>query len=288
MRFNLPPLVHVNGYFHMTATSDGENPMEVVFGSKDIPVRGNQRSSSLHPKKQEELLGGQDNALILSFFFHGGGVDLQKTPLGCYRSLLHQILCQAPGTLFPLIEEFKRKKKRRISWEWQENELQGFFKSSLPTILETHSIWLYVDALDECGERKAVNLFEEFKSLVHGSLSTTLKFHICISCRHYPILDPGYIPHICSEGENADDITKYIRSRMSSAPELAASSISRSIAKKVSGIFMWAQLAVELALQRNRNAERLDVIEEKINNISSGLDNIYLSLVGEMIDKEIS
>jgi hypothetical protein len=34
----------------------------------------------------------QSKLVILSFFFHGRGSTLQHTPLGFYRSILHQIL----------------------------------------------------------------------------------------------------------------------------------------------------------------------------------------------------
>ncbi len=41
----------------------------------------------------------RDNALILSFFFYSCSDELQRTPLSLFRSLLHQVLKQAPDVL---------------------------------------------------------------------------------------------------------------------------------------------------------------------------------------------
>lgn len=49
----------------------------------------------------------RDRALILSFFFHGRGNELQKTPLGLFRSLLYQILSRVPDALPNLVATFQ-------------------------------------------------------------------------------------------------------------------------------------------------------------------------------------
>jgi hypothetical protein len=79
-----------------------------------------------------------DRALVLSFFFHGRGVELQRTPLGFFRSLLHQILRQVPDALSNLVDTFERrlkeKGKQEEKWQWHPNELWDFFEASLPRI----------------------------------------------------------------------------------------------------------------------------------------------------------
>ncbi|KAL9570478.1 hypothetical protein ACKAV7_005409 [Fusarium commune] len=50
-----------------------------------------------------------EGALILSFFFHGRGTELQKTPLGLFRSLLHQLLRQVPEALTDLMDTFQQR-----------------------------------------------------------------------------------------------------------------------------------------------------------------------------------
>lgn len=83
--------------------------------------------------------GARDSALVLLFFFHGRGDELQRTPLGLLQSLLHQVLGQAPDALQDLVDMFDTKRKQNgkpgEDWHWHENELWPFFTSSLPKVL---------------------------------------------------------------------------------------------------------------------------------------------------------
>ena len=56
--------------------------------------------------------------VVASFFFHGRGLDIQKTPLGLFRSLLHQILSQIPDWL----SEFSLIYKKRYKTEGTPGE----------------------------------------------------------------------------------------------------------------------------------------------------------------------
>ena len=88
--------------------------------------------------------GARDNALVLSFFFHGRGDELQRTPLGLFRSLVHQVLRQAPDALQNLVNRFETKRKENgkpgEDWHWQEGELRPFIDSSLPKVLKTRPV----------------------------------------------------------------------------------------------------------------------------------------------------
>ena len=55
--------------------------------------------------------GARDNVIVLSFFFHGRGSKLQRTPLGLFQSLLHQVLKEAPDALYDLAARFETKRK---------------------------------------------------------------------------------------------------------------------------------------------------------------------------------
>ena len=54
-----------------------------------------------------------DRALILSFFFHGRGAELQRELPGLFRSLLHQILRHVPSVLSTLVNTFDSRRKER-------------------------------------------------------------------------------------------------------------------------------------------------------------------------------
>ncbi|SPO05897.1 uncharacterized protein DNG_08586 [Cephalotrichum gorgonifer] len=150
---------------------------------------------------------GKDD-LILSFFFYGRGNDLQKSPLGFFRSLLHQILKQVPDSSPDLIDTFDAKCKDlggpRDKWQWHLEELQSFFESSLLKVLETRSVWLFIDALDESGE-SAVNLSQWIQFLLRTLPPTHSQFHSVIRVTEQKD-DYDRIPLSWAAGEGHEDI----------------------------------------------------------------------------------
>ena len=232
----------------------------------------------------------EDSALVLSFFFHGSGDGLQRTPLGLFRSLLHQILGKTPDALQDLVAMFETKRTKNgkpgEGWHWHEAELRRFFESSLPNVLQTRPVWLFVDALDECGEENAVNLVETFNELLQNlpSDSTELnQFRICFSCRHYPILhlDKGTL-EICTEKENREDISTFVDSQLTSFHERISSTVPALITERAAGVFMWARLVVKQVLTLDRQGFGLKRIEAAIHSIPPDLDAFYQQLIRSM------
>ena len=234
----------------------------------------------------------RDCALILSFFFHGRGDELQRTPLGLWRSLLHQLLRQAPGTLRNLVSEFETKCKHYGNpgedWHWHEGELRDLFKSSLPRVLETHPVRLFIDALDECGENKAVELAETFKSLLKSLelQSTNLRrCCICFSCRHYPILDLDQDQNmfkICTEHENKKDISTFVDNQLVKFRARTLSTIPTRITECASGVFMWARFVVKQVLYMERKGRSLQEMEREIHSTPPDLEELYQQLIRSM------
>jgi hypothetical protein len=234
-----------------------------------------------------------DSAFVLSFFFHGRGDKLQRTPLGLFRSLLHQVLWNVPGALPDLVDTYEQRLKNmgepEKNWRWHQNELRRFFESSLLKVLESRPVWLFVDALDECGEEDAVELAAKFTSFIQNLPSTGLeRLHICFSCRHYPTLHPDNTSEICLEHENGQDISTYVQTRLSTLHDPTASMIPDLITKRASGIFMWARLVVERVLHLERAGEGLQRIKEAVYAIPQDLNMLYAELVQKMDNRAAS
>ncbi|KAH7175771.1 hypothetical protein EDB81DRAFT_836086 [Dactylonectria macrodidyma] len=229
-----------------------------------------------------------ERALILSFFFHGRGTELQKTPLGLFRALLHQLLSRVPDALPDLVAHFQQQCETRgkpgEGWQWHPRELQRFFESSLLKVLKTRPFWLFIDALDECGEKTAVKLVEEFKSLLQRLLSIGLKhIHICFTCRHYPILpDLDGTLQICTEKENREDISTFVQDKLSSFRGRTSSTIPELITNRADGVFMWAWLVVKQVLVLEREGAGPTGIEAKIHLVPQELDDLYRELIRNM------
>ena len=232
------------------------------------------------------------NALVLSFFFHGRGAELQRTPLGFFRSLLHQLLPHVPDTLPELVATFQERCKNigepDKKWRWHLRELQGFLKSSLSKVLEKRSVCLFVDALDECGEQNAIGLVEKFKSLLR-ELPSSSQFHICFTCRHYPILDLDYEFEICPEHENREDISTYVQAQFSAPTTSTIPATTReTITRRASGMFLWARLVIRRVLDLERGGWGWAAVEAEINTIPPDLDELYLELVQGMDERSVS
>lgn len=234
--------------------------------------------------------------LTIAFFFHGRGDELQKTPLGFYRSLLHQLLNKLPGALSELLNTFGEKLKSIGSpgqqWKWHLKELQGFLETSLPRILEVYSVTLFVDALDECGEENAVQLVHDFKIILEGLSKTKLRpIRICFSCRHYPILDSDYGHEdglsISTEHENKEDIRNYVNEIFLKVPSNREEYIEK-ITCRANGIFLWAALVGRQTLSLIRKRHNHRQILKKIDEIPQDLHELYSGLFKNLQEPELT
>src|SRR5271170_4532863 len=222
----------------------------------------------------------QNEVLVLSFFFHGRGAEIQRTPLGFFRSILYQILAEAPSALSELVQAFKKNCEEKGNpgekWNWRLEELQGFFRSSLSKILERYSIRIFVDALDECGESVAIELVEEFQNLLdYSSTRSGSTFSICFTSRHYPIIELNSGMEICVEKENGNDITTYVLGRLRNEKD----QIRDMIIQRASGIFQWVRLVVDRVAQLRRNGRTGIFIEKEIQRTPKDLNELYRELL---------
>ncbi|KLJ05924.1 hypothetical protein EMPG_10632 [Blastomyces silverae] len=228
----------------------------------------------------------RQNDLVLSFFFHGRGDTLQRTPLGLFRSLLHQVLKQEPSSLQDLTETFKENcdgfGQPGQDWHWHQEDLQRFLESSLLKVLEVRSVWLFIDALDECGKESAVQLFQWLKSLLRTLPPTTSQSHIFVTCRHFPILDRDCEFEVCPEHENKEDIATFVRDQLSCSPMLTASPIPALISSRASGVFLWARLVVDKVKDLDRQRAGLKKIKAEIHSIPQDLRELYKTLIQGM------
>ncbi len=251
---------------------------------------GSGKSTLMKYALGRQLEGRDGNTLVLSFFFHDRGNTLQKSALGFVRSLVHQLLDQAPDALSDLVHTFDKRRENHgepgSAWHWHEEELWLALVSSLPKVLKTRSVCCFVDALDEGGKDTAVELVEKFKSAVEGLRRhpTGLSpFRICFSCRHYPIVDLDQAAfEICAEEENPRDISAFVDDRLAAFSARTSSTIPTLIAKRASGVFMWARLVVKQVLDLELEGKGLQSIKAAINAIPPELDDLYRQLIRDM------
>ncbi|KAI8626567.1 ankyrin repeat-containing protein [Xylariaceae sp. FL1651] len=252
---------------------------------------GSGKSTLLKYALQKAPNINEKNVITISFFFHGRGHELQRTPLGLFRSLLHQLLNRVPGALPDLVDKFEELQKTVGSpgekWHWHQEQLRHFLETSLLRSLKRFSVMLFVDALDECGTEGAVKLIEFFKTLLKNLGPSTTRFGICFTCRHYPILEKNLKLVISLESQNKDDIAKYVGDQLS-ALEIHHDTYVSMITTRASGVFLWAHLVVKKVLELEREGRAVKTIISEIERIPGDLNKLYRELVEKMRERQTS
>ena len=242
---------------------------------------------------QENTLSKQ--SLSLDFFFHGRGTVLQKTPIGMFRSLMHQLYTKVPLVRLSVRAAYREKRgfgEAGTGWEWQRKELEDLFSNAVVRAAKSRTITIFVDALDEAGD-VANNLAEYFHDLNDRLAEGKGTARICISCRHYPILAENASLEICVEEENHDDIAKYTKHRLNTGiPKREKATLSvddcqaleNTIVERASGVFQWARLVVPMIIDLNRQGESLAYIYQELSKVPQDLGDVYEHILKRIIE----
>ena len=84
----------------------------------------------------------QKKVIVASFFCYSTGAPLQKSRIGLFRSLLHQILRQIP-TLPPEVSSYFEKRRELEGepgqkWEWHKHDLEKMLETSVAYIAKEY------------------------------------------------------------------------------------------------------------------------------------------------------
>ncbi|KXS99857.1 hypothetical protein AC578_4468 [Pseudocercospora eumusae] len=228
--------------------------------------------------------------LVASFFFHRRGDSLQRTTLGLFRSLLHQILLQDRELLseFMSVTRFQQRCDNEgevgVKWDWTASGLRENLNQCVLKYAEKRLILLYVDALDESGEATARDLMDYFHELRSDSTSGHLS--ICISCRPYPDVVWDWDHCVVVESGNAGDITTFLRAKLkvNSTDQSALEQIRDDIAKRASGVFQWVVLVTRRV--RSLRGESVRSILTDIEKIPTELGDLYENMLDQLSDSD--
>ncbi|KAJ0132270.1 Uncharacterized protein HZ326_24651 [Fusarium oxysporum f. sp. albedinis] len=220
--------------------------------------------------------------IVVSFFIHGRGVPLQRTPLGMLRALLNSLLRTLPTYLAELTERFQDQQQRYGSyeqkggWRWNEKELEKFLARLLIEGTKEQPVVIFVDALDECGENYAKSLLVSFKSLMGKAEHEGSLVRICFSSRHFPILGHETMSRVYVEEKNDKDIRLVIEDRLKELqPDEKRRQIENEILLKAHGGFQWAILITIMILDEDATGARTEDLLGMIPTIPPDLDELY-------------
>lgn len=233
----------------------------------------------------------------LAYFFHRRGSSLQQTLIGMFRTILHQLLSQVPlvGGDFQQIWEQKKKWETgpEQDWEWRIEELREIFSSTLLAAAKSHTITVFIDALDEAGDVSSKETVHYFYKLNERLSQFKAATSICFSCRHFPIFVVRNAFEVCVENENQADIDRYVCAELGSSldtDELEANSnkpahvLQNLISNKASGVFLWAVLMIPIIITQYNNGEPLDTILNTLAEVPSDLGEMYKHILTKVLD----
>ena len=217
-----------------------------------------------------------ENHVIVSFFFHARGEELQKSTLGMYRSLLSQIFKKAPQlhkTLDTLIQQ-------PVNAVWTLAKLEKMFSDVIEK-LGSVCLLCYIDALDECPEEQIRNLLATWQELGDLSLDKGIRFRVCLSSRHYPTISirAGIQFNLEDQVGHSDDIRKYATSELKAIGRgKQAERIKDKVYTKSGSIFLWVVLVVQI-LKREFDRGSIHKLDKRLDEIPMELNELFLDIL---------
>ncbi len=234
------------------------------------------------------IWAGSVPAIVASFYSWNAGTELQKSPEGLLRSLLHQCLSQQRG-LIPWLCP------RRWAWsqlmdneghvvstlpDWPWPELRETFCALASQAGNAYRIILFIDGLDEFsgGHTTLVELLKE--------LSHWAGVKICASSRPWNVFNDAFhrSPSLKVQDLTGDDIVRYVRGHFE--PERAfnelrsldpddAESLLQDIASRANGVFLWVSVVVRTLVERLIDGDKLAELHELLDQLPQDIEDLY-------------
>lgn len=212
--------------------------------------------------------------MLLRFFFDfRGGKHINNNFEGLLRSLLCQLIHSVPQ-----LDEMELDSDGHESiFDWPENKLRDALRRSLEKV--SQGVCIFVDGLDEY-EGDILLLIQFLKSLASSQNPGLTK--ICVSSRPEPIPSQQLQdrPNLSMSEHNASGIESYCHRTLwefdlAVRDDFGILQLSRSIVKRAEGVFLWARFALGELMQGYCEAETMDELEARLEEIPQGLEEIY-------------
>ncbi|KAH7383015.1 heterokaryon incompatibility protein-domain-containing protein, partial [Cadophora sp. MPI-SDFR-AT-0126] len=228
---------------------------------------------------EEAKLNAKSNSLqvTVSFFFLARGTVEEKSTMGLYRSLLHQLFEKAVE-LKESLEWMTADGARGIQQNgWNEQALKQTLVRAIK-LLGARSLMIFVDALDECDTKQTMGMVCFFEELCDHAKESQVRLQICFSSRHYPtiVVQKGIEVNLEDEIGHTEDIEQYIKSNLRLGKSKQAESLRSEILEKSSSIFLWVVLVIDVLNSEYPNSSvSIKKIRERLKEIPPRLNDLF-------------
>ena len=218
--------------------------------------------------------------IILEYFFNARAFDtLEKSSLGMYRSLTHQILKAKPELEHYFVDQFSSKVNQGEVEQWTINELQSFLLHVAET-LETRSIVLFIDALDEGEESDVREMIGFIEQLGTVSSRPGGSFNVCLSSRHFPhiTVSRGLSLIVEDQPGHKDSIAIFVSDQLKGEEDSRKEELRVKLCRKSAGVFLWLVLVIPMLNSLYDHGE-VDAMEKRLDEIPEQLDGLFAKIL---------
>jgi len=238
-------------------------------------------------KSGGNLSESNDKPILATYFFDAQAQKLPRSLEGLLRSIIHQILLQAPqliAKVFPSVGNVDQFRETFLPWsQWQlETVLQDVLEAA-----RTTSFLIFVDGLDECWDDSSVvaRCIRSFADRAPPNLK------MCVASRPYADFEFEFkkFPRLQVENHTTEDIRLHVDRIFEEAKAVLGSQctpLAQKVIEKARGIFIWVTLVCK-SLQRGwRRYEDIKSLELRLQEMPQDLVDLYQRILDEMDPKE--
>ncbi|KAK5088796.1 hypothetical protein LTR05_003018 [Lithohypha guttulata] len=225
------------------------------------------------------------NWITVSYFFNARAPGvLEKSTLGLYQSLVHQILQVAPQFMSDFEDMF--------SWKavddtivWTITELQGFLLQ-VARNPERPSLCVFIDALDE-GDDKDVRALIAFLEDLTDDMDSMPALRVCLSSRHYPhiTIKKGLSLVVEKQRDHDCDIETYVRRKLLVADDTNASDLQVAVCRKSASIFLWVVLVIPILNHMHDQGKSVGDMMRYLESLPKDLEGLFAEILARDTDE---
>ncbi|KAL4978734.1 hypothetical protein BDW66DRAFT_11281 [Aspergillus desertorum] len=221
------------------------------------------------------------NCVVLSFFFCAKGAELERSAVGMYRTLLHQLLilgAVSPDAQHRFFEIAAEVQRNQGDLDWSIRDLKGLLRAAIQS-LGGRRVFLMIDALDECGQDEISDIISFLQHLVSSASASGVCLKVCLSTRHYPLsnISHGIEFVLEDQPEHHSDIRKYVEATLTGGGSRTAKEAKDEICDKASGVFLWVHCVVR-SLNETFNVGKMRKVQQLLGETPDDLHRVFTDI----------
>lgn len=224
---------------------------------------------------------------IVNYFFNARAPgSLEKSSLGLYRSLAHQLLLALPQFTDTFTGIFSFKVREGVVEDWTEHELQNFLVDVVKST-NRPTLCLFIDALDEGDEDDVRTMVEFLEKLATHADEHVPPLRICLSSRHYPHISIRKGLDLVVEDQKAHDadIELFVQNRLLGSDNERTHELRARICQKSAGIFLWVVLVVPMLNKIHDQGLGFDAMQRRLDQVPPGLKGLFADILARDMEE---